>query len=148
MAAYVSDTSQRQKPTWSYQNNVAEAASTTGRAGSWMQIHMDSTREGFESLALTYKKAFALCTPFVEHHNKLRSHFRDFTYYNRLDDPSYNIKTAFDLITRIAVEPVVARYVRHADFKVSDFQMYRTSLPGVSGCRNRSHIALFSREFV
>lgn len=83
--------------------------------------------EGFESLALTCQKTFALCTPFVEHHNKLRSHFQDFTYYNRLDDPSYTIKTAFDLITRIAVEPVVARYFRHADFKVSNFQKYSTS---------------------
>lgn len=31
------------------------------------------------------------------------------------------IRTAFDLITRIAIEPIVARYVRNADFKVDSF---------------------------
>jgi len=77
--------------------------------------------EGFESLALTCKTTFTLCYPFIQHHNKLRSYFQDFKYLNNLVDPSYTVKTACDLITRIAVEPVVARYVRHADFKVSNF---------------------------
>jgi hypothetical protein len=83
--------------------------------------------EGFESLALTCKKTFALCTPFVEHHNKLRSQFQHFTYYQTLHEPDYIIKTAFDLITRIAIEPVVARYIQHADFKVSNFNKYCNS---------------------
>lgn len=83
--------------------------------------------EGFASLALTCKKTFALCTPFIEHHNHLRSHFHEFAYCSSLDDPYYPIKTAFDLISRIAVEPVVARYVRHADFEVSNPQKYCTS---------------------
>lgn len=73
--------------------------------------------EGFESVALTCRKIYALCTPFIEHHNRLRSHFHNFTYYGKMTDPSFTIRTASDLIIRIAVEPIVARYVRNADFK-------------------------------
>lgn len=73
--------------------------------------------EGFESVALTCRKIYALCTPFIERHNKLSSQFQNFTYYEKID-PSFTIRTAFDLIIRIAVEPVVARYVRDANFKV------------------------------
>ena len=74
--------------------------------------------EGFEGVALTCQKIYTLCKPFIEHHNRLRSQFQNFTYYEKMSDPSFTIRTAFDLITRIAVEPVVARYIRDADFKV------------------------------
>ena len=74
--------------------------------------------EGFESLALTCKKIHALCTPFVEHHNKLRSHFQNFTYYDKTYEPSFTIRSAFNLIAHIAIEPVVARYIQEADFMV------------------------------
>ena len=65
--------------------------------------------EGFESLALTCKDIHVLCTPFIQHHNTLRSQYRHFNYTKT---PS---RTAFDLIYRIALEPLVARYIRHAD---------------------------------
>ena len=77
--------------------------------------------EGFESLALTCRKIYALCTPFIERHNSLRSQFGKFGYYESRTDRSLAIRTAVNLIIRIAVEPVVARYVRHADFKVDSF---------------------------
>ncbi|MCJ1271614.1 hypothetical protein MMC22_011516, partial [Lobaria immixta] len=77
--------------------------------------------EGFESVALTCKKIYVLCTPFIERHNRLRSQFHNLTYYEKMTDPSFTIRTAFDLIIRIAVEPVVARYVRDADFEVDSF---------------------------
>lgn len=79
--------------------------------------------EGFESIALSCRRIHALCTPFIQRHNTLRSHFHNFNYYEKMIDPSFTIRTAFDLITRIAVEPVVARYVRHADFKVDSVFM-------------------------
>lgn len=44
--------------------------------------------------------------------------FSHFTYHKKMTDPSITIRAAFDLITRIAVEPVVAHYVRDAGFKV------------------------------
>ncbi len=81
--------------------------------------------EGFESLALTCRKIYALCAPFIERHNKFRSHFQSFTYYEKMTDPSFTIRSALDLITRIAVEPVVARYVRDADFKMDSFFTHR-----------------------
>ncbi|PQE08994.1 f-box domain protein [Rutstroemia sp. NJR-2017a WRK4] len=75
--------------------------------------------EGFEGLALTCKRFYALCTPFIETHNKLRSRFHNFTYFDEFNDPrgAVSIKTAWDLIIRIAIEPVVARYIRNADFR-------------------------------
>lgn len=77
--------------------------------------------EGFKSMALTCRNIYALCVPFVQRHNTLRTQFHTFNYYEKLADPSFTIRTAFDLITRIAVEPIVARYIRHADFKVDSF---------------------------
>ncbi|KAL9127513.1 MAG: hypothetical protein Q9217_003623 [Psora testacea] len=81
--------------------------------------------EGFESVALTCKRIYAICIPFIERHNILRSQFHNFTYYAKMTDPSFTIRTAWDLITRIAVEPLVARYVRHAHFKVDSHFMRR-----------------------
>ena len=72
--------------------------------------------EGFESVALTCTRIYALCTPFIEYHNKLRGQFRTFNYFRRDGHPDFVIGTGFDLLTRIAVEPIVARYIREADF--------------------------------
>lgn len=79
--------------------------------------------EGFESVAVTCRKLYALCIPFIERHKTLRSRFHHFTYYEKPEDPSPTIGTAFDLIARIAVEPLVARYVRDADFIVDSLFM-------------------------
>lgn len=75
--------------------------------------------EGFEGLAFTCKKFYALCTPFIENHNKLHSRFRSFTYFHEFKDPrgEISIKTAWDLIVRIASEPVIARYIEKVDLR-------------------------------
>lgn len=73
--------------------------------------------EGFEGIALTCKKIHAVCAPFIKHHNELRSRFHNFTYYENTSEWIHTIRTAYDVITRIAVEPIVARYIRHADFE-------------------------------
>ena len=80
--------------------------------------------EGFESVALTCKKLYALCIPFIRRHNALRSRFHDFTYHKNFNDPSLTIVTAADLVRCIAVEPVVARYIRSADFKRDSPESY------------------------
>lgn len=74
--------------------------------------------EGFESLAVTCRRIYALCVPFIKRHDAPRSRFHHFTYHENPRDPSPTIATAGDLIKRIAIEPVVARYVRYADFKL------------------------------
>lgn len=86
-------------------------------------IIISAIPEGFESLALTCKKFHALCTPFLSRHNLLRSHFYDFTYNEKIHDYTFLIRTAFDLIVRIAVEPIVARYILNADFSKDSFFM-------------------------
>ncbi|KAL2054569.1 hypothetical protein ABVK25_005317 [Lepraria finkii] len=80
------------------------------------KIVMHVLPEGFESVALTCRRIYALCTPFTEHHNKLRARFRTFNYFRRQGHPDFVIGTGFDLLTCIAVEPIVARYIREADF--------------------------------
>lgn len=78
--------------------------------------------EGFESLALTCRTIYELCTPFIERHNHLRSQFQKFRYREASRDPLLSpIRTAFDLIKRIAIEPIVARYIRDADFNRDSF---------------------------
>lgn len=74
--------------------------------------------KGFESLCLTCHKLHTLCKPSIRQHNELRSHFRIFNYFAKDRYPSFTIRTSFELIARIAEEPVVARYIEHADFKV------------------------------
>ena len=81
------------------------------------EIVMHVLPEGFESVALTCRRIYALCTPFIEHHNKLRGQFRTFNYFRKGEHPDFVIGTGFDLLTRIAVEPIVARYIREADFR-------------------------------
>ena len=77
--------------------------------------------EGFESAALSCRTIYAVCLPFIKRHNTLRSQFHDFTYCEKMSDSSFTIRTSFDLIFRIAVEPVVARYIRIADFKADNY---------------------------
>ena len=70
--------------------------------------------ESFESMALTCKKIHDRCAPFIEQHNKLRARFRDFKYYV---EPRDSLVAASDLITLIATEPIVAGYIRIANFE-------------------------------
>ena len=74
--------------------------------------------EGFEGLCLACRRLHTICEPLIKQHNVLRSHFRNFNYYGKVADPSFTIRTSFELIARIAEEPVVARYIQHADFKM------------------------------
>ena len=81
--------------------------------------------EGFESLALTCKRIFAICNPYIEHHNLLRSKFDDFNFSNGETDMSTAILSAWDLIKCVGNEPVVARYIRHADLTLDSSHLRR-----------------------
>jgi hypothetical protein len=74
--------------------------------------------EGFESLCLACHRLHTFCKPLTKRHNVLRSQFRNFDYYEKVADRSFTIRTSFELIARISEEPVVARYIQHADFKM------------------------------
>ncbi|KAI8941637.1 hypothetical protein NX059_002850 [Plenodomus lindquistii] len=74
--------------------------------------------EGFESLCLSCRQLHMLCKLLIKQHNLLRSHFRNFDYYVKDAHPSLTIRTSFELIARIAEQPIVARYIQHADFRV------------------------------
>ncbi len=77
--------------------------------------------EGFESAALTCRKLYTLCISFIKRYNTLRLRFQHFTYYERRSDPSISFRSSFDLIARIAVEPVIARYIVDANFRCDSF---------------------------
>ncbi|KAA8645024.1 uncharacterized protein ATNIH1004_009235 [Aspergillus tanneri] len=96
------------------------------------QIITYTLPEGFESLALACKYLYTVCIPFLEHHNNLRWHFRDFRYCKtkwsfrvnqqllRFPDTA---TSAYNLISRIAIEPIVGRYILEADF-TGDSRLY------------------------
>ncbi|CAO1601127.1 hypothetical protein XANCAGTX0491_004791 [Xanthoria calcicola] len=71
--------------------------------------------EGFESLATTCKRLYLLCSPFIKPYNILRHSWKRFIYHEEPEDLPASIGSAYDLITRIALEPHVARYIQHAD---------------------------------
>ncbi|ROW13674.1 hypothetical protein VPNG_04611 [Cytospora leucostoma] len=81
------------------------------------EIIQNAIPEGFRSLALTCRVLHQLCTPFIERYNHLHSQFYDFAYTeDRWDNSLAPYKpAAFNLIRRIADEPKVARYIRHAN---------------------------------
>ncbi|KUJ14350.1 uncharacterized protein LY89DRAFT_671708 [Mollisia scopiformis] len=76
--------------------------------------------EGFEALALSCKSIYKLSTPFIERHHKFRLRFQKFRYMEIPRD-SFDIRTALDLITCIAFEPMAARYIRTAELKHDSF---------------------------
>jgi hypothetical protein len=81
--------------------------------------------EGFESLSLTCKTLNELCAQLIKRYNYLHSHYRVFRYRTPLKKDPFtgnNIWGAYDLLTRISLEPVLARYIEHADLS-------RDSLP-------------------
>ncbi|KAL8837318.1 MAG: hypothetical protein Q9170_002575, partial [Blastenia crenularia] len=75
-----------------------------------------SMPEGFESIALTCKQIHATCRPFLDIHNSRSSQFDTFAYTGDRHGWIYNLRTAYQLIIPIAVEPIIARHIRHADF--------------------------------
>lgn len=87
--------------------------------------------EGFQSLALTCKTIHELCKPFIERHNHLSLHFRKFSYEFQRDPLLPTIHRAFELITRIAIEPIVALYIREADFSIDSWPQTARSYPDV-----------------
>jgi hypothetical protein len=79
--------------------------------------------EGFESLALTCKNLHALCEPYMRRHNQLTVEFNTFRYSPYA---AYHLQTpylAIQVILRIAAEPIVARYIRYADFSAEDISL-------------------------
>lgn len=121
----------------------------------------ESLPEGFESLALSCKAIHELCKPFIEHHNLLRAQFREFEYTRSLspedspedfpeDSPELvpqnplwrPIPHSYALIERIATEPVVVRYIQHAD--LSREEHYAASHP-ISGGSSPA-LALFANS--
>lgn len=101
------------------------------------QIILHVMPEGFESLVLTCTKLYELCTPFIERHKRLTSQFRKFTYSTRShDESSPPIGTAFGLIHRIAIEPMVARYIRQADLNADTWVLRVRLNPHVSSVQS------------
>jgi hypothetical protein len=91
--------------------------------------------EGFESLALTCKRTHQLCIPFIERHARLRSQYERFVHRMWSTDPSLPpVKSAYDLLARIAVDPIIARYIKTADFS------HDTYPPSPSHCRAIPHV--------
>ena len=80
--------------------------------------------EGFKSVAVTCRRIYTSCIPFIQRHNALYSRFHHFSYHENPMDPPPTIATAGELIRRIAVEPIVARYIQHANFKLDSPRSY------------------------
>lgn len=84
--------------------------------------------EGFESMALTCKRIYERCTPFMDRHRELRSRFQTFEYYLRPRGSYVNLISACDMITLIAAEPEVAPYIRTATFQIDSQSLTRQLL--------------------
>ena len=93
-------------------------------------IIKEALPEGFESLALTCKRINARCKPLLKHYNEIKSQFGvlDFRSLGAavFSSSSSTIRTSYDVITRIAVEPSVARYVVHANLNL-DSPLYKAN---------------------
>lgn len=86
------------------------------------QVIAHTLPEGFEALAISCKYIYAVCMPFIPTHNELCAQFTNFRYLGRAGVKPHNIWTAFDLLAHMALEPVIARYIRYADFRTDCFR--------------------------
>lgn len=89
--------------------------------------------EGVESLATTCHALHRLCTPFLKRHNFLRTHFHHFAYNTYPPDSrllKYN-PGAYDLISHIAKDPIIARYITHADLHCDTWPPRARPLPSM-----------------
>ncbi|TGO64628.1 hypothetical protein BCON_0006g00300 [Botryotinia convoluta] len=105
------------------QKTFAEFASVkhwkTTHTGLFREAILWKYLEGFESLALTCRGIHALCTPFLKRHNQLRLEFHRLAL-----GKSSTITTLLHLILRIDSEPIIARYITHADFGCDRYHPY------------------------
>jgi hypothetical protein len=93
----------------------------------------------FENLAMTCKRIYARCKPFIKRHNELRSRFQDFRYefYDLSRDNLRAVAAASDLIKLIAADPTVARYIRSANL-VDDGRFILRVRARTFGCPRRT----------
>lgn len=93
-----------------------------------VQIIKESIPEGFEGLALTCRRVYDATAGFRKRHNQLRRQYRYFDYgdryiyadktrddWNRHHESKY--PSSVDLLVKIAEEPLIARYIVHANFE-------------------------------
>jgi hypothetical protein len=83
-----------------------------------MEILELSRPYAFESLVLTCTRLHAAATPLLRHHNALRQKYRSFSftdsYYSNPIDMEAT-ETIPELLLDIANDPIIARYIIHAD---------------------------------
>ena len=88
-----------------------------------VEIIRHAIPEGFENLALSCTRLYGLCAPLFTRHRELRKRFDHVTCRDKTIDISsspYEFSTAYDLIDEIAADPIIARYIRSADFEVGE----------------------------
>ncbi|KAJ8124181.1 hypothetical protein ONZ43_g34 [Nemania bipapillata] len=91
------------------------------------EIIQHSLPEGFQDLAVTCKKLYALCKRHIEYHKRLAETFRCFSYRSSgytEGGTAPSISLAFELIARIAKNPRVAHYIVHANLTSDDWPHY------------------------
>ncbi|KAK7985695.1 hypothetical protein PG988_003317 [Apiospora saccharicola] len=80
-----------------------------------LQILKDTLPYDFESLALTFKHMYALASPLLARHNELRRKYRRFEWPQGDRHDSDNNMCVPELLLEIATDPIIARYIIHAD---------------------------------
>ncbi|EPE30323.1 F-box protein [Glarea lozoyensis ATCC 20868] len=82
--------------------------------------------EGFESLALSCKDLWDHCIPHLPRHNYYRSKYRNFSFkapWKEDPDNANMICPVVELLMRISTEPIIARYIEHANFSENDVDL-------------------------
>lgn len=89
-----------------------------------LDIIKETIPEHFEDFALSCKATYRICGQFLLNHNRLRKRFRHFSY-DRADcvlngEDDIACYSPFQLLTRIADDPIISRYIVSADFRPLD----------------------------
>lgn len=79
------------------------------------RIIQETLPESFENFALTCKTIYHASAFLRQKHNQLRSRYRDFEYDLATDQDTCT--SSLQLITKIAEEPLIARYIVFANLK-------------------------------
>lgn len=107
--------------------NVADMATFAVLPNEILELIIAESRpDGFEGLALTCWRLYTLSHPLIRRHKQLRRRFENFLYfYVHLGQ---SLVAASDIISLVAHEPVVARYIKSANLEADSEYLARAML--------------------
>ncbi|RDL35772.1 uncharacterized protein BP5553_06384 [Venustampulla echinocandica] len=105
------------------------------------QIIEETMPEGFVGIISTCKTVYHASGNLREKHNRLSRHYRDFNYtFEHHQDFSWHILSSLHLLSKIADEPLIARYIVSANFTLDRIPSGNTIQAHINHIKDSSNL--------